>query len=87
MRGSEVTDAALNVFNNFLDEIARVTPLTATMKERTQTSSTQLRRSARLMDPGDFVREAQFSAPTPIVGTLASKNSQKVCTLELSLPP
>ena len=79
VRGSEVTEAALHISSNFLEEIARVTPRSATMKEKTETSTTQLRRSARFMDPRDSLRQAQISTPPPIVSTVPTKsNAHKV---------
>lgn len=64
VRQTDVTEAALQVFNNFVEEIARLTPSTASMKEKTQ-----VRRSERLSKAVDA---APATAPIP--------TSQKVFT-------
>jgi hypothetical protein len=74
---TNVSEAALHVFNNFVEQIARVSPGAATMKEKRETPTTQMRRSQRFMKPV----EALLSPPP----TSLKPTSQKV--LCISKPP
>ena len=70
VRESEVTEAALPVFTNFVEQIARITPPTATMKETRQSCRTQLRRSERFFKPLDAVGRLLAPSPEPIPAAL-----------------
>lgn len=63
---SEVTEAALQVFNDFVQQIARINPSTAMMKEKPQICRTQERRSERFMKPLDAVLAAAAPLPQPM---------------------
>lgn len=67
VRDVDVTEAALHVFNNFVEQIARVTPRTHTMKD-TRQIPTQVRRSQRFIKPlhANFADTPQAPAPNPI---------------------
>jgi hypothetical protein len=90
VRDVDVTEAALHVFNNFVDEIARVTPTTHTMMD-TRQIPTQLRRSQRFMKPlqADFVGTPQAPAPNPIATPppAAIAKATKVSSLKHELLP
>ncbi len=74
-----VTDAALDVFNNFVDTLARVTPPTTTMKERSQIPGTEVRRSARFKEAMEGNQRPQLPPPTAISVPSAPKmTDQKV---------
>ena len=86
LRESEVTDVALNVFNNFVEQIARISPPTAKMKERRQSCASQLRRSQRFVKHLDARVEPQAPLLQPITAAPPSKPTfQKVCRNKPSL--
>ena len=67
VRDVDVTEAALHVFNNFVEQIARVTPTSHSMKDGSQIP-TQVRRSQRFIKPlpVEFVGTPEAPAPNPI---------------------
>lgn len=80
LQQSEVTDVALKVFNNFVEHIARITPPTATMKERRPSCASDLRRSERFVKHLDTDVLPQAPLVQPITAAPPSKpNFQKVC--------
>ena len=68
---SEVTEAALHVFANFVEEIARIAPTALLMKEKRQISTAHLRRSKRFIKPLDGV----VPVPLPAAQTIVEKVS------------
>lgn len=86
LRRNEVSHAALHVFNNFVEQIARVTPRTITMKKEHTTSSTQLRRSMRFQQHVDSLQQTQVPPLTSCVATPSHRGTaHKVCTLKISI--
>lgn len=74
-----VTNAALDVFNNFVDTLARVTPPTITMKEQSEISRREVRRSTRCKEAMEAHRRAQLPPPPMIaVCTTPTTTDQKV---------
>lgn len=61
----EVTQAALQVFNNFVEVIAKVSPPVATMRKKTEKNTTRLRRSGRLKKTLDAPAPPTSPAPNP----------------------
>lgn len=74
-----VTNAALDVFNNFVNTLARVTPPTTTMTESGQIRGTEVRRSARFKEGRGANSRPQLPLPTAIsVPSTAKTMDQKV---------
>jgi hypothetical protein len=84
-----VSDAAVHVFNNFVEQIARVDPAAtaATMKEKPPIPTTQVRRSARFMKPVEALLSLPSTSEQPTwVKPISQKPaSQKV--VGISKPP
>ena len=79
LRAPVVTNTALDVFNNFVNTLARVTPPTTTMKEQCQNLGTEVRRSTRFKEAMEANRQPQLPPPTPIsVRSNAKTTDQKV---------
>lgn len=87
LRRSEISHAALHVFNNFVEQIARATPPTATMKMKRPSSTSELRRSARFVQHVDPLQQPQVHPITSCFSTRPNRGSaHKVCTLKNPIP-
>ena len=76
-----VNDVAVHVFNNFVEQVARVSPGASTMKEKPPSFTTQVRRSQRFVKPV----EAILSLPsTSVQPSSAKPTAPKVCHISNS---
>ena len=58
-------DAALHVFNNFVEQVARVDPGASIMEEKRPIPTTQVRRSQRFLKPVDALESLPSTAVQP----------------------
>ena len=70
-----VNDAAVSIFNNFVEQVARVSPGASTMKEKPPIPTTQLRRSQRFRKPVEALQSLPSTSEQP---TSEKRTTQKV---------
>lgn len=71
-----VNDAAVHVFNNFVEQVARVSPGASTMKDVPPMPTTQVRRSQRFVQRVEALQSHPSTSEQPIS---AKQTTQKVC--------
>ena len=69
-------DAAVSIFNNFVEKVARVSPRASTMKEKPSLPTTQVRRSQRFVKPVEALQSLPSTSEQP---TSEKRTTQKVC--------
>jgi hypothetical protein len=70
-----VNDAAVSIFNNFVEQVARVSPGASTMKEKPPIPTTQLRRSQQFVKPVEAPQSLPSTSEQP---TSEKRTAQKV---------
>lgn len=70
-----VNDVVVHVFNNFVEQVARVSPGASTMKEKPPIPTTQVRRSQRFVKPVEALQSLPSTSEQP---TSEKRTTQKV---------
>lgn len=70
-----VNEAAVSIFNNFVQQVARVSPGASTMKEKPPIPTTQVRRSQRFVKPVEALQSLPSTSEQP---TSEKRTTQKV---------